>query len=112
MCSFPVDHWQDKRRWIGVIVIDGVGGLDPARSVFGFFFCVQISIEARKVAAGDLQTDAMSCEKDVAGRPSIDLEFIDVRPFHELSLLLGVTIAGTQNAVRQVLRITVGMNIN
>src|SRR5258708_35723439 len=70
---FPVDHRQNKRGRIFVIVIDGVGGFHPAGAVFGFFLSVQISIEARKVAAGDLQTDAMSCEKNVAGCPGIDL---------------------------------------
>ncbi len=44
---------------------------------------VAIAIEAREIAAGDFQADAMARKKDIRGRSQVDVQFIDVARLHE-----------------------------
>ena len=42
-----------------------------------------IAIEAREIAAGNLQADTMACEKDIRGGLQIDAQFIALAQLHE-----------------------------
>ena len=81
------------------VVIDGVGGFDPTQSAFWILASVEVPIEAREVAAGNLQAQAMSGKKDIAGGPHVDSELIDISRLHEFGFLLGVAVARPQDSI-------------
>ena len=61
---------------------DGVGGLHDSGVAGCALAGVQIAIEAREVAAGDFQANAMAFQEDVAGGPEIDLVLVDLARFN------------------------------
>ena len=94
------------------VVVDGIRSFDPARSTFWIVAGVEIAIEAREIATGDFQPQAMSGKKDVAGGPHVDIELVDISWLHELRLLLGGAIARPQDSIGQIPRISVRPDIN
>ena len=54
------------------VVQNRVGGGDKVSRKFDVFAGIEIAIETREIAAGNLQAQRMAAQKDVAGRPEID----------------------------------------
>src|SRR5215472_2771906 len=75
---------------------------------------VGVAIPTWEIATGHVQANAMSSFEDIAGCPQINLILIGSSWLNERwSLAVSeVAIAGTDNAVREVLRITIGVNID
>src|SRR5579885_1830041 len=75
---------------------------------------VEVAIPAREVAASDVQANAMPDLEDVAGGPQVDfvlvgLAWLDQRWHFSLR---EIAVARANDAVGQVLRETVGMDID
>ena len=74
-------------------MINGIRGFDPARPTFRILAGVKVAIEARKVAAGNFQPQAMSGKKDIARSPDVDIELVDISWLHEFGFFLRGAIA-------------------
>ena len=81
------------------VVVNSVRRFNPPRPTFRILGSVEISIEAGEVAAGNLQAQAMSGKKDIAGGPDFDSELIDIARLHEFGFLLGVAVARPQDSI-------------
>ena len=55
---------------------------DKVAREFYVFARVEIAIEAREIAAGDLQQQRMAAKKDVARGPEVDGNFINLSRAH------------------------------
>lgn len=69
---------------------------------------MRITIEARKIAAGDLQSDAMAPPKHNAGRPQYDLDTRGLRGRG----VAGLPICLPDDSVRDVVRHAVAMYVD
>ncbi len=56
--------------------MDLVVGDDACRLLLIVATCVQIAVEAGKVAAADFETNSVAFEEDVAGGPEVDHELV------------------------------------
>src|SRR5207247_9120176 len=94
------------------IVVDNLPSLLHPRSDQERFAGVEITVEAWKVAARDVEPDSMTCLEDVAGRPQVDRVLID-RPGNDgISLLHRVAIAGSHNAVGQEAGVSIWLHVH
>src|SRR5258706_5359480 len=75
---------------------------------------VGVAIPAREVAAGYIQANAMASFKDVTRRPEIDFILVSLAGLKQRRIftLREATIASTDDAIGQVLRIAIGMDIH
>ena len=111
---------QDQRRRMFRIVIDDIrGGPEWLLRVYVFAGLqiaiasgVQVAVEARKVAAGNLQAQRVSFFEDIAGRPDVNVEFVYLPGRKQRRRLLRIAIAGAQNSFGQILREAVGPDVN
>ena len=71
---------------------DGVGRFYDVCSARLFFVGIQVAIEARKVATGNLQANPVPGQKHVAGRSQIHLQLVDHSRFQQLRLFLRITV--------------------
>src|SRR3990172_991159 len=63
---------------------------------------IGVDVEAGKVAAGDVDADAVALLEDVGRGKGLDLEAVNLTRGHQLLALGTVAIAGAQDAVREV----------
>src|SRR5262245_24145140 len=84
----------------------------PARGRGLVFAGVQVAIEAREVAGGDLDPDAVAGQEHVAGGPEVDGEAGDLVRDERCGSLARVAVAGADDAVGQVLRVAVGPDVD
>src|SRR2546430_13428773 len=72
------------------------------------------AIPARETAARHIQADAMSLLKDIAGGPQIDLVLIHPPRLNQRWRLAAgkITISCSDNAIGQILRVSIGMDID
>ena len=94
------------------IVKDGVGSVAPLGGSGRGFARVQVAIEAREIAAGNLQADAMAGAKNVAGGPEIDGEGVDLARRQERGSFLGIAIFCAEDSFGDVDGRVVSRNIN
>src|SRR5882724_3921159 len=73
---------QDDVRWTLEVVQDGVTRQSPLGLIVVVPAGVQIAVEAREVATGDLQANAMSRAEVVARGVEIDHHFVCLARFH------------------------------
>ena len=73
---------------------------------------IEISDQAREVAARDLNPDAVTFTEHVAGRVQVDVDFVHAIRLHENLFFIACTIAGPQDAVLDVVGGAVRININ
>src|SRR5215207_9424881 len=78
LLSLPRHNRQDESRWMLSIVEDRLHRRQHLRVRAELVTGVEVAIEAREVAAGHLQTDAVPLAKEIAGRPEVDLVFVDL----------------------------------
>src|SRR5258705_9768727 len=83
---------QDCRRMFGVM-IDSLPGFHHSRSAKCLLTRIQIPVEAREIAAGDVDPDAMSGFEDVTRRPQIDRVLVDPARLNRLSSFFRVAKA-------------------
>src|SRR5579862_341122 len=93
------------------VVINLLAGLHHARRRLNRLPGIQVAIEARKVAAGDIQADAMAGLEHVAGGPQIDVVADDFAWRDWLGSLSRVAIAGAHDAVGEETRVSGGIDI-
>ena len=72
---------------------DGIGRFYDVCSARLFFVGIQVAIEARKVATGNLQANPVPGQKHVTGRPQIHLHLIDRTRLQRLRLFLRIAVA-------------------
>src|SRR5579863_2506525 len=106
------DNRQNQRGWMLAIVIDGVRRLDPMRRIRRRLAGVQVAVEAREIAARDFEAQLVSGKEDVARRPEVDGQLVDLSGIHELRPLLRVPVARAQDALGQVLGEAVRPDVN
>src|SRR5437660_2018181 len=75
---------------------------------------VEVAIPAREVAAGNIQADAMPDLENVAGRPQVDLILVRLARLDQRwsFSLREIAVARPDDAVGQILRETIGMDID
>src|SRR6185437_15176330 len=73
---------------------------------------VWISIEAREIAAGNLEPDPMACTEDVTGNAGIDREPVHLTRFDQLRRFKRIAVADAQDTVRQVASLAVREDVN
>ena len=66
------------------------------------FSGIWINVEAREVAASNIQTNTMTLFEQVARGVEADIKFVHLSRFHYFAVVTVVAVSGTQNAVRQV----------
>src|SRR5215204_238866 len=73
---------------------------------------VEVAIEAWEVAAAHLQTNAVPFAEEIAGRPEVDLVFVDLT-WRDRSRNVGpLAVAGADDAVSEVARVAIRVNID
>src|SRR5277367_7175440 len=95
---------QNQRRWMRLVMVNDVGGLDHSRSARLNLAGVEVSIETREIAARNFEPQFVSSEEDVARRPEIDADVIRLAGIGKLRLLLRTSVTHTQDSARQILR--------
>ena len=63
---------------------------------------VQVTVEARKVAAGDIHSYAVALQEYVAGRPEVDSKLVHFSRLQQRLVLLRRAVAPPYDAVAQV----------
>ena len=81
---------------------DGIGGCNPLGGIGSEFAGIEVSIEAREVAAGDFEAQTMTCGKDVARGPEVDGEWNDPPGGEQSGRGLGVAIARAKDTFGEV----------
>jgi hypothetical protein len=97
---------------MGRVVQDGVGGGGPLGRSGSAFAGVEIAIEARKVAAGDFQADAVAGAEDVTGGPEVDREMTYLAGRERCGRQLRVAIFGAKDAFGEIDGGAVWKNVN
>src|ERR1035437_9886872 len=98
----PGDDWQDQVSGVVAVVENGLFGGEELGVGAEGFAAVGVAVEAREVAAGDFQADAMPFLKKVAGDPEINFELRRLARFQERGLVRSIAVLGTYDAVAQV----------
>ena len=80
-------------------MVNSGGGFYHADRAFRAFAGIKISTEAWEIAAGYFEAYFVAGEELIGRRPEIDGELINLAGVHELGLLLGVSVAGAQDAI-------------
>src|SRR5579863_4841554 len=97
-----MNDWQYQRRWMLLIVQHGVrGGYKPA-SVLDFLARVQVSIKTREIAAGNLQSERVPVQENIAGGPEVECNFICLTGIHERRMFARIPVSHAQDAFRNV----------
>ncbi len=73
---------------------------------------IRIAIEARKVAARDFDAYGMAGEKHVARYACVDHQRINLSWLGEFSLFQSVPVTHSQDAIRQITRLTVRKHVH
>ena len=94
------------------VMIDSLLGFHHSRSAERLLTRIQIPIEAREIAAGDVDADAMRGFEDIARRPQINRVFMDLARLNRLSFFGRVAKARANDAVAQVARIACRIDVN
>ena len=94
------------------VVEDCIVGGNKGAPESAFFAGIEIAIEAREIAAGNLQAQGVAAEKHVGGGPEIEGNFIDLARIHQGGVFRGTTIAHAQNALGKILGEAVGRNVD
>jgi len=94
------------------VVENCVGGSDKGARELNFFARIEIAIEAREIAAGNLKAQRMTAEKHVARGPKIDGDLVDLSGVDQSSMLGGGTVAHAKDAFSKILREPIGRDID
>ena len=73
---------------------------------------IGIAVKAREIAAGNLQTNAMTGLKDIAGGPQVEGIGVDLARLDRLWTGRGLPLPRPDNAIREVLGKAAGMHVN
>ena len=76
------------------------------------FARIQIAIEPRKTAAGDIQSNAMTRAEEVAGHAQVDGHLVHAAARHQLGLLPRITILAPNDALAQIHRVSVRVDVD
>ena len=88
------------------LFFDLTGSQIPART------SIEIPIKSREIAAGNFQSKHMPLFEEIACRPNINREFVNLPGVDQRGRFLRIPEAGAKNAFRQVLREAVGPDVN
>src|SRR3954452_21662372 len=94
------------------IVIDGICGGHGFTVEAKLLTVVQVSIETREVAATHLEPQSVSLQENIRSGPQVDGKRINLSGRHHLWLLRGISIPRPHNAFGEILRKSVGPDIN
>src|SRR5712691_2099674 len=84
LASLLRNHRQHNARSTHAAVKDALDGEAAGLLRSNITTCVQVTIEAREVAAGHLQTDAISRRKNVTRRSQLNAVLIQTPRFKQL----------------------------
>lgn len=93
-------------------MVDDVGCFDHVRSTPLILSGIQVSIKSREVAAGNLEPQFVSWQENIARRPQIYANVIDLPGISKFRFLLRITVAQAQNTLRQILSKSVRPDVN
>src|SRR6266478_4691499 len=108
----PWNHGQHDMRRVTLVMEDRLPGRLPPRAGGLVLARVQVAVEAREIAGGDLEADAMAGQEDVAGGPEVDGEARHLARDEGRGGRARLAVAGAHDAVRQVLGIAVGAHVH
>src|ERR1700733_1442646 len=94
------------------VVEDGVGGGDEVVAGGLVGAGVQVAVEAREVAAADLEANGVALLEDVSGGPEVDGDFVYLIGIHHTGLFVGVAVAHAEDAVGEVFGEAVGGDVD
>ena len=94
------------------VVENCVGGGDQGARELDFFPRIEIAIEAREIAAGNLQPQRVTAQKDVARGPKIEGYFVDLSRVHQNGMLGGSTVAHAKDTFGEILREPIGRDVD
>src|SRR5450755_1799793 len=103
---------QNQSRGVFGIVINGVGGRPVVVGGRLDLPCVQVTVKPGEIAAGNLQTQNVPFQENVAGGPEIDGQLVDLAGIQQGGLFLRLAVAGADDALGQVLGEAVGADID
>src|SRR5688572_14676553 len=104
---------QDDVRWVLTAVVDSLHRFHHPRSGGRIVAGVQVAIEARKIAARDLDANAMAGEEHVARHPQVDRVLVDLaRLDHLRRSTHRLAVAGADDAILDVLSESARMHVN
>ncbi len=66
------------------------------------FSGIGINVETGKIAASNIQTNAMTLFEQIARGVEADIKFVYLPGFHYFAVVAVVAVSGTQNAIRQI----------
>src|SRR5713101_1704541 len=97
---------NDRQHYVGQVSRRVINGI--ARDVTGHLIDVtaagvEIPVEAREIAARDLESNAMTGVKVGARSLQIDRDFVDLTGLHARRLRIAVAIAGALNTILDVI---------
>ncbi len=77
----------------------------------GGFAGIWIWLEARGVAGGDGDTDAVAWAEDKRGRPQVDIEFVNLAWLHKLAGFHSISVPGTYDTVKNYHAPAIGIEV-
>ena len=96
------NHRQDRITWMCRVMVNGVARDDSVRVVVERLSGVRIWIEAWKVAARNIQPDAVPGPEQVRGRIELNDESISLAGIHLLGALERVAKARANDSILEV----------
>jgi hypothetical protein len=93
-------------------MVDDVCCFDHVRSTRLILTGIQVTIKSREVAAGNLEPQFVSWQENIARRPKIYANVIDLPGISKFRFLLRIAVAQAQNTFRQILSKSVRPNVN
>src|SRR6202140_5582698 len=103
---------ENQSRRPGSVVVNDVGCFHHLRPPRLILARIQVSIKSREVAAGNLEPQFVSGQEDIARRPQINADVINLSRICEFRFLLRIAVAQAQNAFRQILGKSVWPDVN
>ena len=103
---------QDHPRWIRRLVIDGLDGRGEGSGFRRRHARLRVPVEAREVAGGDLDPDAVPSAEQVAGGADVDGVLVDASRLDQPAGAGALSIPRPKDAVRQIAGVPGGVHVD
>ena len=106
------DDRQDQVRRPVAVVENGLAGGQQLRVRAEGLPAIGVAVEAREVAAGNLQPNAVPATEHVAGHPEIHLQARGLPGLQQRGFLHPVAVLGANNSIAQIVGLAIGMHVH
>src|SRR4051794_25814150 len=73
---------------------------------------IEVAVDSREVAGRDVEADTVAGREDVARGPEVDSDLAYLTRFHEHRAFNGIAVPGAQDALAEVDRATVRVDVD